>query len=529
MKRSWLVAACGAGLLASTWCSTSTSTAPGEIPPKPDATTTTSQTLETFAIDQIFLGEADRSGSPSNEAWKDFGYDLDGLVTTKDSTDVCTLHAGAPKLNQADGTGGIDNAFGFVLLPIFETAASLPTPSATTTNTIKSGAYTLQIQVDGLVPGSGPATGLTVRAFRSGRFGKTPSFDASTDWPVLASSLTDPSDLTTAVWQTTDAYVASDGTVVASVPTDALLSIQVMDGLVLPIRHATITFKRSASDPTHLTDGTIAGVMRAEDAVASARAIASLVSASLCGSAFDGIADQIKQASDMLRDGTNRAGVPCDAVSIGLGFEAVQIANPTTVAQESEGANLCDGGVVDASASCTPGDVSTYTPAPLTPSRAPASQCSQTELGDFFDACLGSSGTRTACDAFQTTNATCSQCLLSARSDSTWGPIVTTSTTWDFNVAGCLSLVAGDAGATSCAGATSAAQGCEEAACASCQFVGGDTPLPREQCVQQADVAGCSSYVGAECDLAEAGAPVCRVSDGSSASFVAFASVFCQP
>ncbi len=514
MKRSWLVF----GLLAVTWCSSSTSTPTGEIPSKPDATAATGQTLETFAINEIFLGEAPLAGgAPSNTAWKDYGYDLDGLVTTKSSSDVCTLHTGAPTANQVDGTGGIDNGFGSTLLPIFETAASLPTPSISTTQTIQSGAYTLQIQVDGLVPGSGPVTGLTVRAFRSGRFGSTPSFDMTTDWPVLASS---------PVWQTSDAYVANDGTVVASVPTDAVLSIQLMDALILPIRHATITFKRSAADPTHLQDGIIAGVMQTEDVVASGQAVASIISPSLCGNAFIGIADQIRQSSDILHDGTNAPGVPCDAISIGIRFNAVQIANPTKTVQEINGPNLCDGGVVDASsASCTPADVSSYTPAPLTPPKAPALQCSQTQLTAFYNACLGPSAARTTCDAFQATNATCSSCLLSSRSDSTWGPIVTTSTTWDFNVAGCVSL-AGDA---TCASAIAAAQGCEETACAGCQFIGGDTPLPREQCMQQADVGGCSSYVSAECDLSEAGAPACRVSDGSSTSFVAFASVFCHP
>ena len=105
---------------------------------------------------------------------------------------------------------------------------------------------------------------------------------------------------------------------------------------------------------------------------------------------------------------------------------------------------------------------------------------------------------------------------------------MTTGTTWDFNVAGCVALVTGDGG-VGCANAIAAAQGCEEAACSTCQFIGGDTPLPREQCIQQADVGGCSSYLNAECDLSEAGAPSCRVNDGSSTSFVAFASVFCSP
>ena len=99
-------------------------------PPPPDAGAPTSN-VYTFAVDTVFLGESTRNGTPSSTAWKDYGYDIDGLVTTSSSTNVCTLSSGAPKANQNDGTGGIDNAWGAIILPIIQTAASMPTPSAT--------------------------------------------------------------------------------------------------------------------------------------------------------------------------------------------------------------------------------------------------------------------------------------------------------------------------------------------------------------------------------------------------------------
>src|ERR1022692_1072211 len=76
----------------------------GDWPPvQPEAGPTTS-TVSTFAIQTIFLGEADRDGgAPSNTAWKAFGYDLDNLTTTKLSTDVCTLAPGAFRGTQVDG------------------------------------------------------------------------------------------------------------------------------------------------------------------------------------------------------------------------------------------------------------------------------------------------------------------------------------------------------------------------------------------------------------------------------------------
>lgn len=64
---------------------------------------------------------------------------------------------------------------------------------------------------------------------------------------------------------------------------------------------------------------------------------------SLCsGSAFDSIAQQISQAQDIQLDGTNAAGTPCTAISIGLGFDGVQIGPVDTVSfPEGQLPNIC--------------------------------------------------------------------------------------------------------------------------------------------------------------------------------------------
>ncbi|MFI5302793.1 MAG: hypothetical protein ACHREM_32285 [Polyangiales bacterium] len=49
-------------------------------------------------------------------------------------------------------------------------------------------------------------------------------------------------------------------------------------------------------------------------------------STSLCqGSAFDSVAQQFRQANDILLDGTNVAGAPCTGISLGVGFEAKRV------------------------------------------------------------------------------------------------------------------------------------------------------------------------------------------------------------
>jgi hypothetical protein len=39
-----------------------------------------------YAVQTVFLGETDRAGAPTKDAWKSYGENLDGLVTTKTDT-----------------------------------------------------------------------------------------------------------------------------------------------------------------------------------------------------------------------------------------------------------------------------------------------------------------------------------------------------------------------------------------------------------------------------------------------------------
>lgn len=291
----------------------------------------------TFAVSSLLLGETTRAGALETWAWKKYGYDLDGLTTTKDSTNVCTLHMGAPATNQVDGDGGVDNAFGALILPIIQVGTSIQIPSDNATKLIASGAWTLQIEVRGLSGDANQtATGLEVQMFTSGPFGATPSFDSTTDWPVLPSSLTDGQTLASGARVTFATSYVTNGVVVAlsaSQPLVIPVELATKTGSALPvatlelrIRDAIVTFDATTGD-----NGTIAGIIDSDDAIAAAAAFGPAFDKSLCGPAFLGIADQIRQAQDILSDGTNHAGATCDAISIGIGFTAKRVANPTQV------------------------------------------------------------------------------------------------------------------------------------------------------------------------------------------------------
>jgi hypothetical protein len=80
-------------------------------------------------------------------------------------------------------------------------------------------------------------------------------------------------------------------------------------------------------DPTHTkaTSGIISGVLLTSDFEAEVQAIAGAFDPSLCsGPTIQSILQQIAQASDILHDGTQDPTKPCDAISIGLGFDAVR-------------------------------------------------------------------------------------------------------------------------------------------------------------------------------------------------------------
>ena len=101
--------------------------------------------------------------------------------------------------------------------------------------------------------------------------------------------------------------------------------------LALTINRASITFDHTA--PGEITNGTISGVLGTEELVSGIEKVAGRISTQLCGgSTLDTIKQTIRQASDIKSDGTNAAGVPCDAISIGLGFTGKQIGEPKTVA-----------------------------------------------------------------------------------------------------------------------------------------------------------------------------------------------------
>lgn len=284
-----------------------------------------------FAFHTYYLGDTDRSGTASATAWQSFGADIDGKTTTAASTDVCTLYAGAPKSVQTDGTNGIDNSWGANVIPIFESIDS--TFSQQFNASVAAGTFTTMVDVVGLTNSptqSGAAPGW---GFEGASFSGTPTWTIADDWPVFPNWLPEgglaAGSLVSFPTGNLDAGAWSSGATTTDIPLLIPFGAQAME---LVIHHASASFVHAT--PTTAATGTVSGILYTQEFLTQLYAAASYLTTSLCsGSAWDSIAQQIEQAQDIVHDGTNVAGQPCDAISIGIGFDGVQIGSVQTLAQ----------------------------------------------------------------------------------------------------------------------------------------------------------------------------------------------------
>lgn len=122
-----------------------------------------------------------------------------------------------------------------------------------------------------------------------------------------------------------------------------------------------------------------------------------------------------------------------------------------------------DSGKMDTGASqCpTPMMLGTYTPPAFVSPSAVQNVCNSTQVQQFWDNCRAPQATSSTCMTWKNANTSCYGCLLTQKTDSTWGPLVMDNGITFINTSGCLALL----GATTCAHDDQALGMCEEAAC----------------------------------------------------------------
>ena len=296
---------------------------PGKQPPDAPGETGIGPTEDVaWAIDALFLGESDWAGNPSVDAWQDYGYNIDGLLSTKLGANHCKPVVGASKASvQTDGPGGVDNSFGKNITPFISTLQ--PDPSLEFTKAIADGDGTTMIRIRELSAAANQRD-LWAAVYNGARL-ENPQWDGKDVWDVYDSSFHNgDSDKPRVVFP--NSHVNGHAWVSGARGTVTMPSF--MQGVVmnLEIRNARFTMEMDAAR-TRVLRGIISGVLDTEAYIEELHSVAGGFDESLCdGSLFDSIADQIRQASDIMADGTNgNPDATCDGISIGIGFTAKRV------------------------------------------------------------------------------------------------------------------------------------------------------------------------------------------------------------
>jgi hypothetical protein len=268
-----------------------------------------------FAVRKLVFGEGN-SGQ-----WKKVGVNLDEKVSTGNSKDLCMPNAGgSPQTAYPDGEEGIDNSFGKNLLP---TILSLyPNWVSDINNGITIGNFTGLLKIMCLPP-TGDAPVLTTKLFGGTSLGMAPKWDGTDKWPVEPGLLSDPMDPesstitfpnSSVMGMTFDA--GKNGTFILSVP---VRTASKSTSIKLTLYSAQVTMTL-AEDRKSATDGMIGGVLNTEEFVAEIKKVGDLLG--ICGNPlFDNLVTQVRQASDIMTDGSQDPSKTCDGISIGLGFD----------------------------------------------------------------------------------------------------------------------------------------------------------------------------------------------------------------
>jgi hypothetical protein len=275
-----------------------------------------------YAFDTLLLGDTDRNGSPSPNAWRQYGFNLDGLVSDVGANDLCQPAAGGtPSSVYPDGDGGIDNAFGKLIMPIITGLSQ--DASGQVNDAIDQGLFTYLLWIEELGT-SADQDMLTLRSYEAAPLGALPAFDGNDAWKVTHASLIDGSDIHSAKGQFGSTAVVAHALSASAGTFGFALSFGAGAPMVLELKQAQIAVTLTP-DRTRATGGVIGGIIETEAFIDELRKAAGAIDQALCsGTTFDSLADQIRQASDILVDGTQDPNATCNAMSIGLGFESVQ-------------------------------------------------------------------------------------------------------------------------------------------------------------------------------------------------------------
>lgn len=275
----------------------------------------------TFAISHFYLGNTNFDGTPDIvRGWENYGYDVDGTVTTPDSTDVCKPRNGNPLKYLIDGPDGLDNSYGRNIVSIF--CGLNANMEADANARVTSGQYTILIEIEKL-GASSDYKPLTSHVYIGTNLGSAPKFDGTDAWPVAPEFLF-TTNMTAATL--TSSYIV--GNTWVSGPIGSLpLPLPHGAGLVtIPVDNLVLTMELDSTH-THVKRGILSGILDVSAVIGDAMPrMFPTTDQDICsGTARDSLQAQLESAADVLKFGDQDPAKECDAISIGLGFDAERV------------------------------------------------------------------------------------------------------------------------------------------------------------------------------------------------------------
>ena len=301
-------------------------------------------------VRRVLLGDANPDGTLADDAWKQYGTNVDGLVSAPGSTPHCTpVPGGKADDIQQDGNDGIDNSFGRSIVKLIKSFSTGAPPTEALVTSIAGGGSTLVFTFDALPVGpDGPVSSGQLFAARGRRDADGKQIVPTDDdwkngtyaWDLLDSGLASTSPPTSMV-------KLAAGTLAGNVwsaggQAELTLSLPVKGvPLDLHVRRAQVRTTFSDDHKT-TTGGVIGGLLVTDEFVANFDKIAGRLSTSLCNAALKGVVDtSLRISSDVLSDGTQDSTKTCDAISIGIGFETAPGQLGMPVAADPLGVDPC--------------------------------------------------------------------------------------------------------------------------------------------------------------------------------------------
>lgn len=247
------------------------------------------------------------------------GYDLDGVCTCfADAGPTCTS-----KNQHCDAPGGIDSASArFFNLVQFATGAE-NFSSAALSAKIEAGTFSLIVRVT-KYDGKPDDPRVLVAIYPSPGAPVPPAWDGHDAWTIQGTSVSND-DPDQPVYKSDGAYV-SNGVLVAALPSIEMTLGSAEDAMTLHLTGGVLTGRldERAAGWT-LTDGIIAARWRIEDVFRGLSTYRDNNGKPICTDATLAYANAkatLCNGLDVLADPSGAKTLPCDALSIGLGFTA---------------------------------------------------------------------------------------------------------------------------------------------------------------------------------------------------------------